>query len=331
MAEEHTKTGGRAVPPLKIVVVDTNTLTAGDIDFSPIERLGQVTFYDRLTPEELMTAAEFADILLINKAEITRQLAEHCKNLKYVGTFSTGYNNVDLSALKERGIPCCNVPGYSTQAVCQHVFAMLLMLEGNTDKYAASVQSGDWVKSRSFCYMPWAMHELSCKTFGVYGYGSIGRAVAKVADAFGMNVVVHTRTTPIDCHYQLVGGDEIFAVSDYLSLHCPLNGATAGVVNGRTLSLMKPSAVLINTARGGLVDEVALAAALNGGRLRAACLDVLTEEPMNADCALRTAKNCLITPHIAWCPRETRARLVELVAENLSAFLAGRPQNVVNR
>ena len=315
----------------RIVAVDRCTVSVGDINFSRIEELGETTFYDVLSPSELINAAKDADALLVNKAEVTRGLVETCKNLKYVGTFSTGYNNIDIPALEECGITLCNVPGYSTDAVCQHVFALLLMAEGNTNKYAASVAAGDWVKSKTFCYMPWTMREISGKTFGVYGYGNIGKAVARVAAAFGMNVIVHTRTVPSDCPYQLVGEEEIFRRSDYLSFHCPLNGQTAGIVNARTLSLMKPSAMIINTARGGLIDEGALAAALNEGRIRGACLDVLTREPMEEDNPLFKAKNCIITPHVAWCPQETRARLVDIVADNLAAFMRGEPQNVVTK
>ena len=313
----------------RIVSVDTCTVSCGDIDFSRIEALGEAKFYDVLTPDELASAAADADALLVNKAEVTRGLLEKCPRLKYVGTYSTGYNNIDLAALKERGIICCNVPGYSTNAVCQHVFALLFMFVGRTDKYAASVAAGDWIKSKSFCYLPWSMGEVYGKTMGIYGYGNIGRAVARAAEAFGMKVIVHTRSVPQNCPYELVSADEIFEGSDYLSLHCPLSPATEKIVNARTLALMKPSAVLINTARGGLVDEYALAGALNGGKIAGACTDVLTREPMERGNPLLTAKNCIITPHIAWGPRETRARLVDIVAENLAAFLAGRPQNVV--
>ncbi len=312
-----------------ITSVDRCTVSYGDLEFSAIERLGRVSFYDLLTPEELAEAAAEADALLVNKAEVTRELIEKCPRLKYVGTYSTGYNNVDIRALEERGIVCCNVPGYSTAAVCQHVFALLLMCEGRTDKYAASVAAGDWIKSRAFCYFPWQISEVCGKTFGVYGYGNTGRAVARAAEGFGMKVIVHTRTAPRDCPYEVVGSDEIFARSDYLSLHCPLSPETAKTVNARTLALMKPSAVLINTARGGLVDEAALAAALKDGKIKAACLDVLEKEPMKADTPLYGAPRCIITPHIAWGPRETRARLVEEVAANLEAFLEGRPRNQI--
>lgn len=314
----------------RIVSLDTHTLSAGDLDFSVIEALGDVKFYDILTEEEILKVTRDAEMLLVNKVNVTRKLIDNCPELKYVGTYSTGYNNVDLAALNERGIVCCNVPGYSTHAVCQHVFALLLMAEGSTDHYRASVDAGDWVKSKSFCYFKWPMFEVFGKTFGVYGYGSIGRAVARVAEAFGMKVLVHSRTQPKDCPYEYVSEDEIFRRSDYLSLHCPLTAATEKMINAASLAKMKKSAVLINTARGGLVDEAALAEALNSGTIRGACLDVLTQEPMEQGNPLLGARNCIITPHIAWGPAETRARLLNIVAENIKAFINGKPQNVVN-
>lgn len=315
----------------KIVSVDTNTVSYGDIDFSPVEALGDVSFYGVLTPAELEEAAKDADFLLVNKAEVTRALVEKCPRLKYVGTYSTGFNNVDIAALKERRIVASNVPGYSTNAVCQHVFSLMLMFAGKTDIYSASVAEGDWIKSGTFCYFPWAMTEICGKTLGIYGFGSIGRAVARAAEGFGMNVIVHTRSVPEDCRYELVGRDEIFSRSDFLSFHCPLNGQTANIINARTLALMKPTAVIINTARGALADEQALADALNAESIAGACLDVLSAEPMRKDCPLFGAKNCIITPHIAWGPKETRTRLVSIVADNIRAFLSGKPQNVITK
>ena len=315
---------------MKIVSVDMCTLSAGDIDFSPREKLGEVTYYDTLTPGGLKKAAAGAEALLVNKAIVDAELVSDCPNLKFVGTYATGYNNVDLAACSQRGITVCNVPGYSTHAVAQHVFAMLLMLCGSVDKYSASVCKGDWKRAKTFSYMPWQTVEVYGKTFGVYGYGNIGRAVARIAEALGMNVIVCTRTPPKDCPYELVTADQIFARSDFLSLHCPLTEQTKGIVNARTLSLMKKEAILINTARGGLVDEAALAAALNSGALGGACLDVLASEPMKKDCPLFRAKHTVITPHIAWVPRETRQRLVNAVADNLKCFISGHPVNVVN-
>ncbi len=315
---------------MNIVSADMCTLTAGDIDFSPLEKLGKVTYYDFLSRGGLVRAASEADALLVNKAQVDGELIKNCLSLKYIGVYATGYNNIDLAACAERGITVCNVPGYSTHAVAQHVFGMLLMFCGAVDKYSASVANGEWKRAKTFSYMPWQTREVYGSTFGVYGYGNIGRAVAKAAEALGMKVIVCTRTPPTDCPYELVQSDEIFARSDILSLHCPLTVHTAALVNERTLSLMKRDAILINTARGGLVDERALAAALNSNRIAGACLDVLADEPMKKDCPLFKAKHTVITPHVAWTPRETRQRLVEAVAQNLAMFIAGTPQNVVN-
>ena len=312
---------------LKIVSVDTCTVSCGDIDFSALGELGEVTFYDVLSAGGLIHAAEHADALLVNKASVDEKLISSCKNLRYVGTYSTGYNNIDLDACAKAGITVCNVPGYSTHAVSQHVFALLLSFVGEIQKYGSSVARGDWKRAKTFCYMPWQTREIYGKTFGVYGFGNIGRATARIAEAFGMRVIVHTRTRPEDCPYELVSAEEIFAQSDFLSLHCPLNDKTRGIVNEQSIALMKREAIIINTARGGLIDEVALAKALNSGRISGAGLDVLTDEPMRKDCPLIKAKNVLITPHIAWIPRETRQRLVGEVADNLACFIAGSPRN----
>lgn len=315
---------------MKIVSVDLCTVSAGDINFSSLEKLGDITYYDVLTPGALARAVSDAQALLVNKAQVDRDIISAAPALRYIGTYATGYNNIDLDACSARGITVCNVPGYSTDAVSQHVFALLLMFCGAVDKYAASVAKGDWKRSKTFSYMPWQTCELKGKTFGVYGYGNIGRSVAHIADAFGMKVIVCTRTFPVGCPYEVVDGDEIFARSDILSLHCPLTVHTAGLVNERAISLMKRSAILINTARGGLIDEQALADALNADRIAGACLDVLAAEPMRKDCPLFRAKHTVITPHIAWIPRETRQRLVESVANNLKMFIEGNPVNVVS-
>ena len=314
---------------MKIVCADVCTLSAGDIDFSAFDAMGEVSYCDVLAPGGLARAAASADALFVNKSRVDGALLAACPDLKFVGVFATGYNNVDLAACSARGITVCNVPNYSTHAVAQHVFALLLCFCGATDKYAASVAKGDWKRAKTFSYMPWRTRELYGKTFGVYGYGNIGRAVARIADAIGMKVVVCTRTPPSDCPYELVAPDEIFARSDVLSFHCPLTQDTAGLVNARTLSLMKRDAIIVNTARGGIVDEPALAAALNEGRIAGACLDVLADEPMKKDCPLFRAKHVLITPHMAWVPRETRQRLVDAAANNLRAFVAGSPVNTV--
>lgn len=316
---------------MKVTIVDFYTVSYGDLDVTALKALGDVRFYGALCTEEILAAAADSEAIIVNKADVNRRVAEGCKNLKYVGTFSTGYNNVDLKACRERGITVCNVPDYSSDAVSQHVFALMLNFAGKTDKYIASVARGDWEVCPNFCYVPWQTAEIAGKTFGVYGYGSIGRKVARIAEAFSMNVIVHSKRVHEDCPYPQVSAEEIFKNSDYLSLHCPLNESTAKTINKQTLSLMKKDAVIINTARGALIDEQALADALNEGRIGGACLDTLSAEPPKDGNPLLKAKNCLITPHIAWVPRETRQRLVEVAAGNLQAFENGTPRNVVTK
>ena len=315
---------------MKIVILDAYTSSLDDLNWDAFKTLGELTVYDRTPKDKIIERAKDADAVLTNKVPMFKDQLDRLPNLKYLGILATGYNNVDLAACTRRGITVCNVPGYSTNAVAQHAFALLLCLCGNIDKYSASVANGDWKRSKSFSYMPWQTRELSGLTFGVYGYGNIGRRAAQIASAFGMNVIVCTRTPPADCPYELVTREEIFARSDVLSLHCPLTEQTKGLVNAHTLSLMKRSAILINTARGGLVDEAALAAALNSERIAGAGLDVLAEEPMAKGCPLFKARHTVITPHIAWIPKETRTRLVQAVANNLKCFIQGHPINVVN-
>lgn len=312
------------------ILINANAVTKGDIDFTEFEKCGEVTYFGELPRAELFSLVKDFEAIIVNKTEVDKELLGHCPKLKYVGLFATGYNSVDIAACRARGIIVCNVPDYSTRAVSQHAFALLLNLLGRINEYTSSVRRGDWIKSETFSYFPWDMAELNGKTFGIYGYGSIGKAAAKIAEAFGMRVIVCTRTKPEGCPYELVGKEEIFKESDVLSLHCPLNDGTRGLVNEKTLALMKPTAVLINTARGGLVDENALAYALNNGKIAGACADTVAVEPMLENNPLRTAKNCLITPHVAWTAPETRARMVAVAAENLKRFIAGNPQNKVN-
>lgn len=312
------------------IAINTSAMTEGDLDFSEIEELGEVKYFGEISRKELFELAADCDAMVVNKVLVDGELLDACPKLKYVGVFATGYNVVDLNACRARGITVCNVPDYSTYAVAQHVFALLLSFYGKVSEYTRSVAAGDWVKSRTFCYFPFETHELYGKTFGVYGYGNIGKRVARIAEAMGANVVICTRTPPDNCPYPCVSAEEFFRTCDVISLHCPLNEATANLIDGKALSMMKETAVLVNTARGGLVDEEALAAALNSGKLAGACLDTVAEEPMRADNPLLHAKNCLITPHVAWVSHETRTRLLGIAAANLRAFFAGKPQNVVS-
>ena len=316
---------------MKIVILDKKTVTLGEVSLEELNALGDVTAYDLTEPHEIPQHIGDADAVLCNKSPLTREVFESCKNLKYIGLFATGYNNVDMAAAADHGITVCNAGEYSTMAVAQHVFALILELYSRTGDFNASVQKGDWVNSHTFSYFRYPTYELSGRTLGILGFGSIGRAVAKIADAFGMNVLVSTRTVPEfgASAYEFVSREELFSRSDIVTLHCPLTTQTQGLVCKENLERMKDSAILINTARGGVVAESDLADALNSGRIAGAGVDVVATEPMRADNPLLGAKNCIITPHIAWAPRETRARLVSIVAENLKAFMNGNPVHVV--
>lgn len=271
-----------------------------------------------------------ADAVICNKVPISAQVMDACPNLRYIGLLATGYNNVDLPAADARGITVCNAGSYSTNAVAQLVFAYILDHYEKLALYNADVRLGKWIGHRTFSYFPYPTMELAGKTMAIVGYGSIGKAVAKIADAFGMQVVIATRTTPENCPYPVVSVPKAFACADVLSVHCPLNEASREMVCHSNLRLMKPEAILINTARGGVVNEQDLADALNSDRLAAAYVDVLNQEPMAEDTPLRTAKNCTITSHIAWTPMETRERLLAIAAENLQCYFDGVPRNVVN-
>lgn len=315
---------------MKIVVLDLCTVTVGDLDFSGLEKLGEVTYYDILPEEKLAGAIGDAEIVLVNKARLTREILSACPKLRYVGLFATGYDNVDVEAAAELGIVVCNVPGYSTDSVTQQTFAFILAHATSLVEYDRSTRNGDWVKSGAFSYFPFSLSELAGKTLGVFGFGSIGSRVASVGSAFGMEVLVNSRTEKPDCPYPFVSAEELFRRSDYLTFHCPLTDRTRNLVNRETLALMKPTAFLVNTSRGGVVVEEDLADALNRGVIAGAGIDVLCTEPMTADSPLRGAKNCMITPHVAWATIEARERLVSAVGDNIRAFLDGKPIHRVN-
>ncbi len=314
---------------MKIAILDECTVVGGGVTLEPIEALGEVAKYDVLPADQVAGAIGNADAVIINKAEITAEVMDACPNLRYVGLFATGYNNVDIEAANRRGITVCNVPGYSTDSVAQLTFAMILGFATSIESYNKSVHDGDWTRMNRFSYMPFPMTELRGKTLGVYGFGAIGRQVAAIGEAFGMDVAVCTRTTPADCRYRILTRDEIFAQADFLTFHCPLNAGSRGIVNAETLSLMKPTAFLINTARGGLVNEEDLADALRRGVIAGAGVDVLTVEPMRPGHPYLSAPNMIITPHVAWASLESRLRLVSIVASNLRAFMDGAPVNTV--
>lgn len=314
---------------MKTVILDKCTVTKGDVDLSPLEAFGEVEYYDLLPKEEIKKVLKDADAVVCNKAKLDREIIEG-SSLKFIGVFATGYNNIDTVAAREKGITVCNVPGYSTDSVAEHTFALILELAGSASAYARSVAAGDWKRSRQFSYFFAPIIELKGKTLGIYGLGTIGQKVARIAAAFDMRVIAYSRTPKNIAGVADVDRETLFKESDFLTLHCPLNSESALAVNKESLALMKPTSYIVNTARGGVVDEPALAEALEKGVIAGAALDVLTEEPMAEDCPLFGAKNCIITPHVAWAALETRTRLVDLVAENLAAFVAGNPINVVN-
>ena len=313
----------------KIVVLDKCTLTVGDIDFAPLDVLGKTRYFDILTKEQIIENCKDANVILCNKAVIDREIMDNCPRLSYIGLFATGYNNIDITAAKERNITVCNAPGYSTDSVAQLVFAYILNHTTSLDKYNESTHNGEWIRSTAFSYFPYPINELSGKTLCVIGYGAIGKKVAKLGDAFGMKVRIATRTAPVNCPYPLITVDEAFAQADYLTVHCPLTEQTRGLINEQRLKTMKPTAYVINTARGAVADEQALRAALDAGIISGAACDVLTVEPMRPDDALIGANNLTLTPHIAWASYEARVRLIKLVASNLKAYQNGLPVNTV--
>lgn len=317
---------------IRLVILDSETVTRGDVSLDGITALADSSVFGYTPNEKVAEAIGDADAVICNKCLITQEVFDKCPNLKYVGLFATGYNNVDLAAASRRGAVVCNVPAYSTNAVAQHTFALILDYYNKVAEYKKTVADGDWVNYKLFSYFYIPTTEIAGLTLGIIGYGDIGRKTAEIARAFGMNVVTYTRSPQkVTDGTRVCTLEELLSISDAVSLHCPLTPENGKMINAETLALMKPNALLVNTARGGLIDEQALAEALNDGRLGGARLDTLTYEPMREDCPLRGAKNCAITPHIAWAPIETRVRLLEKVAENLKAWINGEPINVVNK
>ena len=317
---------------MQIVVLDGYTLNPGDLSWDALQQLGPCAIHDRTPPELVVECARDAEVVLTNKTLLPREVILALPKLKYIGVLATGYNVVDVVAAKERDIPVANVPDYGTPSVAQHTFALLLELAQHAGHHAQTVRDGRWSRSADFCYWDSPLVELSGLAFGAVGFGKIGRAVTKLADALGMKVLVHNRSKPAElpAHFEFVPLDELLSRSDVVSLHCPLTADNKQFINAARLARMKPSAFLLNTSRGPLLDEPAVADALNSGRIAGAGLDVLSVEPPKAENPLLTAKNCLITPHIAWATRAARARLMDIAVENIRAFLAGTPRNVVN-
>ncbi len=316
---------------MKIVILDAYAANPGDLSWDEFAALGDLTVYDRTAQEDAAARIGDAEVVFINKVRLTDEIFAACPNLKLVSILATGYNIVDLAAAKRRGITVCNVPGYSTRAVVQMTFALLLEICQQVGLHSGAVHTGRWQTCPDFCFWDRPLIELDGKTMGIVGYGAIGSAVGTVAQALGMKLLVTARhEKPVPEGARFVSLPELLAQSDVVSLHCPQTAENARMINAGALAQMKDGAILLNTARGGLLDEQAVADALRSGKLLAAGMDVVSAEPIRADNPLLTAPNCFLTPHIAWAPLETRRRLQAISAENLRAFLAGKPQNVVN-
>ena len=317
---------------MNLTILDAFTANPGDLDWNALESLATCAMHDRTPASQVIERAAESEIVLTNKTVINAASIAALPELRYIGVLATGYNVVDIAAARERGIVVSNIPGYSTPSVAQLTFALLLEFTHHVGLHAQTVREGKWSKSPDFCYWESPLIELSGRKLGIMGFGEIGQAVASIGLAMGMEVIAHRRSwpQPPPAGVTAVSQEELFTQSDVLSLHCPLTPETKDVINTRNLGLMKPTAILINTARGPLVNEAELAQALNEGRIAGAALDVLSTEPPAADNPLITAKNCLITPHIAWATKESRARLIAMASANVKAFLAGTPQNVVN-
>jgi glycerate dehydrogenase len=319
--------------PTKIVILDGYTINPGDNPWSPVEALGTCVIYERTPPELRLERARDAEIILTSKCKLDADTLEVLPNLKYISMLATGYNNVDVVAAGKRGIPVSNVPAYSTESVVQTTFALLLELATAVGVHDASVKAGEWVRCPDHAYWKTSILELDGLTLGIVGYGTIGRAVARVGSAFGMKVIAYAPRVPGEpgpTPVRFVPLEELFAIADVVMLNCPQTAENEGFVNAALLSLMKRSALLINVARGGLVNEVDLARALRDGTIAGAGLDVVAHEPMHADNPLLTTPNCVFTPHIAWASLAARRRLMDIVASNVASYLSGSPINVVN-
>lgn len=317
---------------MKIVVLDAYTLNPGDLSWGELEALGTCSVYDRTPAELTIERAGDAEIVLTNKTVLSAEIIERLERVRYIGVLATGYNIVDVEAAGKRGIPVANIPTYGTESVAQMVFAHVLNLTQHAGHHAETVREGRWSACPDFCYWDSPLIELQGLTMGIVGLGRIGRAVARLARAFGMETIAYDvmKPSPVPEGCRMVGLEDVFRLADVVSLHCPLTPETERLVNKERLALMKATAFLVNTSRGPLVDERALADALNDGEIAGAGLDVVATEPPVADNPLLKAKNCYITPHIAWATRSARERLLRVAVENVAAFLDGRAQNVVN-
>jgi len=314
-----------------IVILDGYTLNPGDLSWKGFEDFGDVTIYDRTEKEQILSRIGSADIVITNKTPLDAQVIAQAPNLRYIGVLATGYNVVDIEAARKRGVVVTNIPAYGTDAVAQFAFAMLLEIAHHVQHHSEAVKAGRWTSQKDFCFWDYPLIELAGKTMGIIGYGRIGQATARIARAFGMHVIAYDVSQQSEYSDVYVDLDTLLGTSDVISLHCPLFESTKGIINKQSISRMKDGVIILNNSRGPLVVEQDLADALNSGKVYAAGLDVVSEEPIKADNPLLSAKNCLITPHISWAPKESRQRLMDIAVNNLKAFLQGKPQHVVNR
>lgn len=316
---------------MKLVILDGYASNPGDLSWEALKKFGALTVYERTAPEEVAERIGDAEIVLLNKTPICAEVFEKCPKLRLISVLATGYNIVDIAAAKKYGVTVCNVPGYSTGAVAQMTFALLLEITQQVGRHSSEIFAGKWQTNPDFCFWSKPLTELAGKTMGLVGYGAIGQAVGKIASAFGMKLLItarHEKTVPEGAAF--VDLQALLAQSDIVSLHCPQTAENLHMIDASALNAMKSGAILLNTARGGLIDEQAVADALRSGKLSAFGADVVSKEPICADNPLLSAPNCYLSPHIAWAPKETRIRLHEITAENIRAFLAGTPQNTVN-
>lgn len=314
---------------MKLAILDAHADNPGDLSWEPFREFAELFIYDRTSQEDVVARVTDCEAVFVNKVVITEEILSQLPKLRYIGVCATGYNVIDLDACRKRGIVVTNIPSYSTDAVAQHVFALITYFSNHVALHNESVHNGEWISSPDFVYWKKPLIELSGKTLGIFGYGNIGSKVAQIGAAFGMNVICNTRTKK-EGMPEFVTKEELFSHSDFLTLHAPLTNQTENLINKETLSLMKKSAYLINTARGGFVVEKDLALALKEGVIAGYAADVIASEPMKKDCPLLNCPNCVLTPHIAWAPLETRSRLMGIALNNFKAWLNGKPENVVS-
>ncbi len=313
---------------MKIILTDAKTVTQGDLSLKPLEEFGEVIVNELTAYDDIAETVRDADMIICNKTPLNADTLRYASHLRYIGLFATGYNNIDTAYCREHGITVCNAGSYSTDAVCQHTFALILECLNRTGSYNRFVHNGGWKNSSTFSPFVFPLNEISGKTLGIIGYGSIGRAVERAALAFNMKTLKVRRHDEDDPSF--VDLDTLLKKSDIITVHCPLNDSSYRMINAESIAKMKDGAIFINTARGGVMDEQAVADALISGKLAYAGIDVLENEPMDRDCPLCGIDNCIITPHIAWAPMETRIRLMGIVCDNIRAYLSGDPVNVVN-